>query len=60
MSKFNLIEFYQFINPIALAVGIVGLCLWLEVDYLEMGITGLGLWGVTGALHLDAMKKKGK
>tara|TARA_Y100001958_G_C21171993_1_gene503584 strand:- start:414 stop:593 length:180 start_codon:yes stop_codon:yes gene_type:complete len=58
MNKFNLIEFYQFINPVALAVGIVGFCLWLDIDYLDMGMYGLGLWGVTGALHLDAQKKK--
>lgn len=58
MNKFNLTEFYQFINPVALAVGIVGFCLWLDIDYLDMGMYGLGLWGVTGALHLDAQKKK--
>ena len=58
MNKFNLIEFYQFINPVALAVGILGFCLWLDIDYLDIGIYGLGLWGVTGALHLDAQKKK--
>ncbi len=58
MNKFNLIEFYQFINPVALAVGILGFCLWLNIDYLDIGMYGLGLWGVTGALHLDAQKKK--
>ena len=58
MNKFNLIEFYQFINPVALAVGILGFCLWLDIDYLDIGMYGLGLWGVTGALHLDAQKKK--
>lgn len=58
MNKFNLIEFYQFINPVALAVGIVGFCLWLDIDYLDIGMYGLGLWGVTGALHLGAQKKK--
>lgn len=58
MNKFNLTEFYQFINPVALAVGIVGFCLCLDIDYLDMGMYGLGLWGVTGALHLDAQKKK--
>ena len=58
MNKFNIIEFYQFINPVALAVGIIGLCLWLEVDYLDMGLYGIGLWSVTGALYFDAQKKK--
>ena len=40
MSKFNKEEFYVFINPVALAVGIIGLCLWLEVNYEQIVMTG--------------------
>ena len=52
--------FYQYINPVCLAVGIVGICLYFEVDYIEMAITGMGLWGVTGLLHMNAQKEKSK
>ena len=52
--------FYQFINPVCLAVGIIGLLFYFEVGYLEMAINGLGLWGVTGLLHLNEQKKKRK
>ena len=49
--------FWQYINPVCLAVSVVSLLLYLEVDYLDMAINGLGLWGVTGLLHLNAQKK---
>ena len=58
MNKFNIVEFYQFINPVALAVGIIGLCLWLEVNYEQIAITGGLIWSVTGILHIEAQKKK--
>ena len=60
MSKFNKEEFYVFINPVALAVGIIGLCLWLEVDYEQIAMTGGLIWSVTGILHIEAQKKKNK
>ena len=60
MSKFNKEEFYVFINPVALAVGIVGLCLWFEVDYEQIAMTGVLIWSVTGILHIEAQKKKNK
>jgi len=52
--------FYQFINPVCLAVGIVGTCLYFEVNYIEMAMTGLGLWGVTGLAHMYSQKEKPK
>ena len=58
MSKFNKEEFYVFINPVALAVGIIGLCLWLEVNYEQIAMTGGLIWSVTGILHIEAQKKK--
>ena len=33
-----------------------GFLLYFEVDYLEIGMIGLGLWGVTGALDIEAKK----
>ena len=60
MSKFNKEEFYVFINPVSLAVGIIGLCLWFEVDYETIGLTGILVWSVTGLLHIEALKKKNK
>ena len=54
MSKFNKEEFYVFINPVALAVGIIGLCLWLEVNYEQIAMTGGLIWSVTGILHIEA------
>ena len=60
MNKFNIVEFYQFINPVALAVGIIGLCLWLEVDYDRIAMTGGLIWSVTGLLHIEAQKEKNK
>tara|TARA_B100001057_G_scaffold139099_1_gene138760 strand:- start:183 stop:359 length:177 start_codon:yes stop_codon:yes gene_type:complete len=49
---------WQYINPVCLAVSVVGLMLYLEVDYLDMAVTGIGLWGVTGLLNIAAQKKK--
>tara|TARA_B100001113_G_scaffold152355_1_gene124800 strand:- start:646 stop:825 length:180 start_codon:yes stop_codon:yes gene_type:complete len=49
--------FYAYLNPICAAIGIMGLLLYMEIDYFEIGITGLGLWGVTGLLHKEASKK---
>ncbi|MDA9883818.1 hypothetical protein N9D33_05685 [Flavobacteriaceae bacterium] len=49
--------FYAYLNPICAAIGIMGLLLYMEIDYFEIGITGLGLWGVSGLLHMEASKK---
>jgi hypothetical protein len=35
----------------------MGFLLYFEIDYLEIGMFGLGLWGVTGALHMIESKK---
>jgi len=51
---------YQFLNPICLAVGVVGICLYFEVDYLDMAMSGMGLWGLTGLLNIEAIKEKFK
>ena len=53
--------FYHYINSACLAVGVIGILLHFEVDYLEFGITGLGLWSITGILGKKAEEKsKGK
>lgn len=44
--------FYAYLNPICASLGIMGFLL-----YFEIGIFGLGLWGVTGALHMHESKK---
>ena len=54
MKKIN--TFYEYVNPVCLSTGIIGFSLYFGVDYLEIGMTGLGLWGVTGALDIDAKK----
>ena len=48
--------FYEYVNPICLSIGIIGFLLYFGVDYFEIGIYGLGLWGVTGALDIEAKK----
>ena len=37
--------FYAYLNPICAAIGIMGLLLYMEIDYFEIGITGLCSWG---------------
>ena len=55
MKKIN--TFYEYLNPICLSIGVVGFLLYFEIDYFEIGMIGLGLWGVTGALDIEAKKK---
>ena len=50
MKKMNTV--YEYLNPICLSIGIIGFLL-----YFEIGMIGLGLWGVTGALDIEAKKK---
>ena len=54
MRKIN--TFYEYVNTVCLSIGIIGFLLYFEVDYLEIGMIGLGLWGVTGALDIEAKK----
>jgi len=35
----------------------MGFLLYFEIDYFEIGAYGLGLWGITGALHMIESKK---
>ena len=57
MKKYRRESFWHFINPVCLAVGIIGFLLYFEVGYLEIGMTGLGAWGVSGAMGLELEKK---
>ena len=41
-------SFWHFINPVCLAVGIIGFILHFEVEYFAIGITGMFFWGLTG------------
>ena len=54
MKKIN--TFYEYVNPVCLSIGIIGFLLYFEVDYIEIGMIGLGLWGLTGALDIEAKK----
>ena len=57
MKKYRRESFWHFINPVCLAVGIIGFLLYFEVGYLEIGMTGIGAWGATGLMGLDLEKK---
>ena len=57
MKRYRREIFWHFINPVCLAVGIIGFLLYFEVSYLEIGITGFGAWGVSGAMGLDIEKR---
>ena len=44
--------------PAILAIGIMGFLLYFEVDYLDIGFSALGLWGVVGLWNIERNKKK--
>ena len=56
-EKFRRESFAHFINPVCLAVGIIGFLLHFEVNYLNIGAIGIGAWGVTGLISLKIEKK---
>ena len=45
--------FYHYINPVCLSVGVIAFALYFEIELLDLGMWGLGLWGVTGILGLQ-------
>lgn len=57
MKKYRRESFWHFINPVCLAVGIIGFLLYFDVGYLEIGMTGIGAWAVSGAMGLELEKK---
>lgn len=57
MKRYRRETFWHFINPVCLAVGIIGFLLYFEVSYLEMGMTGIGAWGASGLMGLDIEKR---
>jgi len=42
MKKYRRETFWHFINPVCLAVGIIGILLHFEVSYLVIGMIGFG------------------
>ena len=50
--------FLVYASPAVLAIGIMGFLLYFEVDYLEIGFSALGLWGVIGLWNIERLKKK--
>ncbi len=56
-EKFRRESFAHFINPVCLALGIIGFLLHFEVNFLNIGAIGIGAWGVTGLISLKIEKK---
>ena len=56
-EKFRRESFPHFINPVCLALGIIGFLLHFEVNFLNIGAIGIGAWGVTGLISLKIEKK---
>ena len=50
--------FLTYVSPAILAIGIMGFLLYFEVDYLDIGFSALGLWGVVGLWNIERNKKK--
>ena len=50
--------FLIYASPAILAIGIMGVLLYFEVDYLDIGFSALGLWGVVGLWNIERNKKK--
>jgi len=57
MKRYRRETFWHFINPVCLAVCTIGFLLYFEVSYLEIGMIGLGAWGVFGAMGLNLEKE---
>ena len=47
------VSFWHYINPVCLSAGIIGLALHYYLEMLDLGMTGLGLWGLTGIWGLQ-------
>ena len=56
-EKFRGESFAHYINPVCLAIGIIGFLLHFEVNYLNIGAIGFGAWGLTGLKSLKIEKK---
>ena len=50
--------FLIYASPAILAIGIMGFLLYFEVDYLDIGFSELGLWGLVGLWNIERNKKK--
>ena len=56
--KKDIEPFPIYASPTILAIGIMGFLLYFEVDYLDIGFSALGLWGVVGLWNIERNKKK--
>lgn len=45
-------SFYHYINPVCLSVGVMAMAVHFEMNMLDVGLWGLGLWGFTGSMEL--------
>ena len=50
--------FLIYASPAILAIAVMGFLLYFEVDYLDIGFTAIGLWGVIGIWNLERNKNK--
>ena len=50
--------FLVYASPAVLAIAIMGFLLYFEADYLDIGFSALGLWGVIGLWNIERLKKK--
>jgi len=50
--------FLIYASPSFLAIAIMGFLLYFEVDYLDIGFTAIGLWGVIGLWNIERQKKR--
>tara|TARA_Y100001935_G_C17262610_1_gene487315 strand:+ start:1095 stop:1280 length:186 start_codon:yes stop_codon:yes gene_type:complete len=50
--------FLIYASPSVLAIAIMGFLLYFEVDYLDIGFTAIGLWGVIGLWNIERQKKR--
>ena len=49
--------FLIYASPAILAIGIMGFLLYFEVDYLDIGFSALGLWGVVGLWNIERKRR---
>jgi|TARA_B110000238_G_C15896322_1_gene339967 hypothetical protein len=50
--------FLVWASPAIFAIGIMGFLLYFEVDYLDIEMYVIGLWGFIGLWNIERLKKK--
>ena len=52
--------FLVYASPAVLAIAIMGFLLYFEVNYLDIGFSAIGLWGVIGIWNIERLKKRNR